>query len=256
MSGMIFMKNIGNSVSNKSTLIIPAVDIKDSKCVQLVQGEPGTEQVIIENPHMVAKDWENRGARILHIIDLDGAFGDNEKNVKVIKEILSEVNVPIQMGGGIRTKEDAIRLLKMGVNKVILGTMAIENPEKVKELSEEFGSGRIIVALDSKDSKVVVKGWTEKTSKSAPEYGKIFEEYGAGGILFTNVDYEGLLKGFDVDPLLELLNAVNIPVIYSGGITSIDDIEKVSKTGAAGVVVGSALYKRKINFEDALKYQE
>jgi phosphoribosylformimino-5-aminoimidazole carboxamide ribotide isomerase len=250
------MKNIENSTSNKSTLIIPAVDIKNGKCVQLVQGEPGTEQVIIENPHKVAKNWETRGARILHIIDLDGAFGDKEKNIEVIKKRLDVVNVPIQMGGGIRTKEDAARLLEMGVHKVILGTMAIENPKNVKELSKEYGSERIIVALDSKDSMVVVKGWTEKTSKSAPEYGKIFEKQGAGGILFTNVDYEGLLKGFDVEPLLELLNAVNIPVIYSGGITSIEDIKKISETDAAGVVIGSALYKGKINFEDSLKYQK
>ncbi|HML06056.1 MAG TPA: 1-(5-phosphoribosyl)-5-[(5-phosphoribosylamino)methylideneamino]imidazole-4-carboxamide isomerase [Methanobacterium sp.] len=249
------MKNIGNSISNKSTLIIPAVDIKNGKCVQLVQGEPGTEQVIIENPHEVAKDWETRGARMLHIIDLDGAFGDKEKNVEIIKKILDVLDVPIQMGGGIRTKEDAVRLLEMGVHKVILGTMAIDNPENVKELSQEYGNERIIVALDSKDSKVVVKGWTEKTSKSAPEYGKIFEERGAGGILFTNVDYEGLLKGFDVKPLLELLNVVNIPVIYSGGISSIEDIKKVSETDAAGVVVGSALYKGKINFKESLKFQ-
>ena len=250
------MKNDENSNSNKSTLIIPAVDIKNGKCVQLVQGEPGTEQVIIENPHEVAKDWENRGAQILHIIDLDGAFGDNKKNTEVIKKILETLNVPVQMGGGIRSKGDAVRLLEMGVHKVILGTMAIENPENVRELSREYGRERIIVALDSKDSKVVVKGWTEKTAKSAPEYGKIFEEHGAGGILFTNVDYEGLLKGFDVEPLHELLEAVNIPVIYSGGITSIEDIKKVSETDAAGVVVGSALYKGKINFEDALKYQK
>ncbi|MEN4006399.1 MAG: 1-(5-phosphoribosyl)-5-[(5-phosphoribosylamino)methylideneamino]imidazole-4-carboxamide isomerase [Methanobacteriaceae archaeon] len=251
------MKNIKNPHSKKSTLlIIPAVDIKNGKCVQLVQGEPGTEQVVIENPHNVAKDWENRGASILHLIDLNGAFGDKKKNVEVIKKILNIVNIPIQMGGGIRTKDDAVRLLKMGVHKVILGTMAIENPENVKELSREFGSERIIVALDSKDSRVVVKGWSEKTSKSAPEYGKIFEAHGAGSILFTNVDYEGLLKGFDVNPLLELLNTVNIPVIYSGGISSIEDIKKVSKTDAAGVVVGSALYKGKINFEEALKYQK
>ena len=249
------MTSIKNPHSNLSTLIIPAVDIKNGKCVQLVQGEPGTEQVVIENPHEVAMDWENRGARILHVIDLDGAFGDNKKNVEVIKKIINQVTVPVQMGGGIRTKEDAVRLLEMGVHKVILGTIAIENPEIVQELSNEFGSERIIVALDSKDSMVVVKGWTEKTSKSAPEYGKIFEEHGAGGILFTNVDYEGLLKGFDVDPLLELLNAVNIPVIYSGGITSIEDIKKVSETDAAGVVVGSALYKGKISFEEALKYE-
>lgn len=249
------MTSIKNPHSNLSTLIIPAVDIKNGKCVQLVQGEPGTEQVVIENPHEVAKDWENRGARILHVIDLDGAFGDNKKNVEVIKKIINQVTVPVQMGGGIRTKEDASKLLEMGVHKVILGTIAIESPEIVQELSNEFGSERIIVALDSKDSMVVVKGWTEKTSKSAPEYGKIFEGHGAGGILFTNVDYEGLLKGFDVTPLLELLNAVNIPVIYSGGITSIEDIKKVSETEAAGVVVGSALYKGKISFEEALKYE-
>ncbi|MGZ7117998.1 MAG: HisA/HisF-related TIM barrel protein, partial [Methanobacterium sp.] len=173
-----------------------------------------------------------------------------------IKKILNDLDIPVQMGGGIRKKADAAQLLEMGIQMVILGTMAIENPENVKELSKEFGSERIIVALDSKDSKVVVKGWTEKTSKSAPEYGKILEEHGAGGILFTNVDYEGLLKGFDVNPLIELLNAVNIPVIYAGGITSIEDIKKVSETGAAGVVVGSALYKGKINFEDSLKYQK
>jgi len=250
------MKNIENPYSKKLILIIPAVDIKNGKCVQLVQGEPGTEQVVIENPHNVAKYWENRGASILHLIDLDGAFGDRKRNVEVINKILNVVNIPIQMGGGIRTKDDAVRLLKMGVHKVILGTLAIENHENVKELSREFGSERIIVALDSKDSKVVIKGWGKKTSRSAPEYGKIFEEHGAGSILFTNVDYEGLLKGFDINPLIELLNTVNIPVIYSGGISSIEDIKKVSKTDVAGVVVGSALYKGKINFEEALKYQK
>lgn len=233
-------------------LIIPAVDIKGGKCVQLVQGEPGTEQVIIENPVNVAKEWEKMGARILHIIDLDGAFGD-KGNIDIIKKIVESVDVPVQVGGGIRTKEDAENLLKMGVNRIILGTMAVENPQIVQDLSKKYGKERIIVALDSKDSKVVVKGWTEKTPKSAPEFGKIFEEYGAGGILFTNVDYEGLLKGFDTEPLIELLNAVNIPVIYAGGVTSIEDIRKLSETSVSGVVVGSALYKGKIEFQEALK---
>lgn len=236
-------------------LIIPAVDIKDGKCVQLVQGKPGTEQIVIENPAEVAKEWEKKGASILHVINLDGAFGNKEKNIEVIKDIINSVSIPVQLGGGIRTKEDAAELLKMGVNKVILGTMAIENPENVEELSREFGSERIIVALDSKDSRVVVKGWTEKTTKSAPEFAKIFEKKGAGGILFTNVDYEGLLKGFDTVPLIDLLNTVNIPVIYSGGVTSIEDIKKLSETDAYGVVIGSALYKGKINFEETLKYQ-
>lgn len=236
-------------------LIIPAVDIKGGKCVQLVQGEPGTEQVVIENPVKVAKSWEELGASILHIIDLDGAFGD-KRNIEIIKDIVSTVNVLIQVGGGIRTKEDAESLLKIGVDRIILGTMAIENPEVVKELSKKYGKDRIIVALDSKDSKVVVKGWTEKTSKSPSEYGKIFEKYGAGGILFTNVDYEGLLKGFDTEPLIELLNSVNIPVIYAGGVTSIDDIKKLSETNVSGVVLGSALYKGTIKFEDSLQYEK
>jgi len=233
-------------------LIIPAVDIKGGKCVQLVQGEPGTEQVVIENPVNVAKEWEKMGASILHIIDLDGAFGD-KGNIDIIKKIVESVDVPVQVGGGIRTKEDAENLLKMGVDRIILGTMAVENPKVVQELSKKYGKERIIVALDSKDSKVVVKGWTEKTPKSAPEFGKIFEEHGAGGILFTNVDYEGLLKGFDTEPLIELLNAVSIPIIYAGGVTSIDDIRKLSKTSVSGVVVGSALYKGKIEFQEALR---
>jgi len=235
--------------------IIPAVDIKGGKCVQLVQGEPGTEQIVIEDPLKVAAKWVGMGASILHIIDLDGAFGD-KRNIEIIRKIITELNVPVQVGGGIRTKEDAENLLKIGADRIILGTMAIENPERVSELSQNYGKDRIIIALDSKDSKVVVKGWTEKTSKSAPEYGKIFEEHGAGGILFTNVDYEGLLRGFDTEPVIELLNSINIPVIYAGGVTSIDDIKKLSKTSVSGVVLGSALYKGTIKFEDALKYEK
>ena len=236
-------------------LIIPAVDIKNGKCVLLVQGIPGTEQIVIENPEIVAEEWENKGAEILHVINLDGAFGRSSKNLEVVKKILNTVSIPVQLGGGIRTLKDAANLLDIGIEKVILGTMAVENPEKVEELSNEYGSNRTIVALDSKDEKVVVKGWTEKTEKSAPELGVALQKRGAGGILFTNVDVEGLMKGFNINPLLKLLKAVDIPVIYSGGVTSLSDIEELSLTKTYGVVIGSALYKGKINFEDALKYQ-
>ena len=152
--------------------------------------------------------------------------------------------------------DDATKLLDMGVERIILGTLAIRNPDTVKVLSSEFGSERITVALDSKDSKVVVRGWTEKTDQTAPELGKIMEDKGAGGILFTNVDHEGLLGGFNVEPLLELLKAVNIPVVYSGGVSSLEDLSILSKTDAYGVVIGSALYKGTINFEDALNYEK
>jgi phosphoribosylformimino-5-aminoimidazole carboxamide ribotide isomerase len=236
--------------------VIPAVDIKNGKCVQLVQGKPGTEQVIIENPEKVAEKWQNEGASLLHVINLDGAFGDAGANLDVVRRILETVSIPVELGGGIRTKEDCAKLLNMGVSKVILGTMAIEHPEYVEELSDEFGSERVMVALDSKDSKVVVRGWTEKTEKTAPELGKLFEKRGAGGILFTNVDVEGLMVGFEVKPLLELLEAVKIPVVYSGGVTSLEDIEKLSKTGAYGVVIGSALYRGRINLKNALEYEK
>lgn len=236
-------------------LIIPAVDIKNGKCVQLVQGKPGTEQVVIENPELVAKKWENNGAKLLHVINLDGAFGNSSENLEIIEKIIETVSIPVQLGGGIRSINDASNLLDMGVEKVILGTMAIETPENVQELSNEYGTNRIIVALDSKDENVVIKGWTEKTEKSAPELGMSLQKKGAGGILFTNVNVEGLMNGFNIDPLLDLLNSVDIPVIYSGGVTSLGDIEKLSQTKTYGVVIGSALYKGLINFEEAIKYE-
>jgi len=234
-------------------IIIPAVDIKNGKCVQLVQGKPGTEQVVIDNPVEVALSWQGKGAEMLHLIDLDGAFGDNRRNQELISEMIQELSIPIEMGGGIRSKEDATKLLNTGIEKVILGTLAMENPDIVTELSKEFTSERVMVALDSKDNQVVVKGWTEKTSKTVPEMGKIMEEAGTGSILFTNVDYEGLLEGFQVDPLLKLLEAVDIPVVYAGGVSSLDDLKVLSDTDVYGVVIGSALYRGKIDFEEALK---
>ncbi|MEG3224872.1 MAG: 1-(5-phosphoribosyl)-5-[(5-phosphoribosylamino)methylideneamino]imidazole-4-carboxamide isomerase [Methanobacteriales archaeon Met13] len=235
-------------------IVIPAVDIKDGKCIQLVQGKLGTEQVVLENPARIAREWQEKGASRIHVIDLGGALGES-KNLEVVEEILRIVSVPIQMGGGIRTLEDAKNLLELGIDQVILGTVAIETPPVVKELAESYGNHRILVALDSKDSQVLIKGWTEKTDKNATEMGKLFEELGAGGILFTNVDYEGLLDGFSLEPLEKLLKTVEIPVIYSGGVSTLKDVAKLSETTVEGVVIGSALYKGNIKFEEALMYE-
>ena len=235
-------------------IIMPAVDIKNGKCVQLVQGKPGTEQIVLDNPAEVALEWEAKGANVLHVIDLGGALEEGG-NIQVVEEILKNVSVPVQMGGGIRTMDDATHLLNIGVDRIILGTLAIKQPETVELLSREFGSERIMVALDSRDSQVVVRGWMEKTDQTAPQLGKIMENKGAGGILFTNVDHEGLLGGFRVEPLLELLESVDIPVVYSGGVSTLEDVATLSQTDAYGVVIGSALYKGTINLEDALAYE-
>ena len=236
-------------------IIIPAVDIKNGKCVQLVQGEPGTEQVIIDNPADVAVKWINKGAKRLHIVDLDGALGSGE-NINIVKEIVEKSTVPTQMGGGIRSIDDARKLLDVGIDIVIIGTMAIENPDIVEQLSSEYSKERICVSLDSKDNKVVTHGWTKYTDKTPLEYAKIFEQKGAGSILFTNVDVEGLLNGINLDAAENLISNIDIPVIYSGGITSAEDIRKLKQINTDYVVIGSALYKGLIEFEDLLEYQD
>lgn len=242
------------SFEKNKMFIMPAVDIKGGKCVQLVQGKPGTEQVSLSNPEKIARHWESLGAEVLHIVDLDGAI-DNKNSLPTIKNILDEVSVPIQLGGGIRTVEYAKTLLDLDIERLIIGTMGIENPQIIKKLSDDYGSDRIMISLDSKDSKVVIKGWQEKIDKSPVELSYEFQDKGAGSILFTNVDVEGLLGGFYTDPVVELVNSVDIPIVYSGGISSIDDIKKLAKTNVQGIVIGSALYKDKIDFKEALKYQ-
>lgn len=243
------------SFKKDEMLIMPAVDIKNGKCVQLVQGEPGSEMVELENPELVAKHWEDLGARNIHVIDLDGTI-NGIASLNTIEKILNEISIPIQLGGGIRSLDYARQLLNLDIERLIIGTMGIQHPETITELSDEYGSDRIMISLDSKDNKVVIKGWREKIDKSPVELSSEFKEYGAGSILFTNVDVEGLLGGFYTDPVVELKESVDIPIVYSGGITTIDDIKKLNESGVDGIVIGSALYKDKIDLTEALKYQK
>ena len=235
-------------------IIIPAVDIKDGKCVQLVQGKPGSEQVIIDNPAKVAKRWQQLGAKRLHIVDLDGALGSGE-NIHIVEEIAESIDIPTQMGGGIRSIADAEKLLDAGITTVIIGTMAIDNPDTIEELSTMYGSERICVSLDSKDNKVLTHGWTKTTDKTPVEYAREFQQRGAGLILYTNVDVEGLQEGINIQPVKDLIENTSIPVIYSGGITSTDDLDVLSVINTPYVVIGSALYTKKLDFKEALKYQ-
>lgn len=243
------------SFKKDEMLILPAVDIKNGKCVQLVQGKPGSEMIEIENPEKIALKWESEGAEQLHIIDLDGTI-NKEVSFSVIKKIIKETSVPLQIGGGIRDVEYAKKLLDLDVERVIIGTMGIKNPKTISILSEEYGSDRIMISLDSKNNKVLIKGWQESIDKTPAELSNIMKEHGAGSILFTNVDVEGLLGGFTIEPLNELKKSTDIPIVYSGGITNISDVKKLNKTGIDGIVIGSALYKNKINLTEALKYQK
>ncbi len=235
--------------------VIPAVDMKDGKCIQLVQGVPGSELVSIDDPVGVALDWVAQGAKTLHLIDLDGAIKGTRSNAPIIEKIVRKckpLGVSIQVGGGIRSFEDAAALLKIGVDRVILSTAAIQNPELVRKLADSFGSDHINVALDAKNGKVSIKGWTEESQFTPVDMGTKFEELGAGSILFTNIDTEGLMQGVDPKPTRKLVESVGIPVIASGGVTSLKDILALRNTGAVGVVVGSALYTNRFTLAEAI----
>lgn len=236
--------------------IYPAIDLKNKKCVSLVQGIPGTERVSIDEPLGVAFRWVAEGANVLHLIDLDGAIEGKRRNSSIIESIVKNFDIETQVGGGIRSKDDAAGLLALGVNRVILGTAAINNPSLVEEFSGEFGSERIMVALDSKNGMVTTHGWAKSSIFTAVELGRKFEELGAGSILFTDINTEGLLRGVNPEPTEELAHALKIPVIASGGITTLSDIELIKKTGAKGVVVGAALYVGKFTLREALGFEE
>src|SRR3972149_759950 len=236
--------------------IIPAIDLKNRKCVSLVQGIPGTERVSLDDPAGIARRWVSEGAGVLHLIDLDGAIEGKRLNRSIIESIVKDLNIETQVGGGIRTKKDASDLLLLGVDRVILGTAAINNPALVEELSSEFGNERIIVALDSKNGMVTTHGWAKSSIFTAVELGRKFEKLGAGSILFTDINTEGLLKGVDTEPTRELAEALEIPVIASGGITTLSDIEAIKGTGAKGAVIGAALYVGNFSLREALELEE
>ena len=230
--------------------IIPAIDIKDGKCTQLIGGMPGTE-TFYGDPVFVAKKWESLGSEILHVIDLDSTLGSGNNTEKLL-EIKNSVNIPIQFGGGIRTIGAAREFLEYGIERIILGTLAISdylnNFEIINELRDEFGPDRIIVALDSKKGNIVVKGWQEKTELKAHEFVRNFEGL-IWGFLYTDVDVEGKMMGINLKRTKRVVESTHLPVIVSGGISSAGDIEDLKEISTWGVVLGKALYEGKIDFE-------
>ncbi|MGI6649114.1 MAG: 1-(5-phosphoribosyl)-5-[(5-phosphoribosylamino)methylideneamino]imidazole-4-carboxamide isomerase [Bacillota bacterium] len=236
-------------------LVIPAIDLREGRCVRLIQGRLDQEIVFSNNPAEVASNWEKRGAQWLHVVDLDGAFAGELRNLDKIKAIVKNVNIPIQVGGGIRTMETVRQLLDLGVNRVILGTSAVAQPEMVREAVAEFGE-RILVGIDGRDGKVVIEGWDKTSEKSILELGREVEEIGIKRIVLTDIRRDGMLKGPNVEGTREMGLACNLKILASGGISSLEDIRSLKALepyGVEGVIIGRALYSGVVVLEEALE---
>ncbi|MEZ3145032.1 1-(5-phosphoribosyl)-5-[(5-phosphoribosylamino)methylideneamino]imidazole-4-carboxamide isomerase [Halobaculum sp. MBLA0143] len=231
--------------------VIPAVDVKDGETVQLVGGDPETGTAY-GDPAETARRWIDAGAETLHLVDLDGAFTGERVNDTALDRIVDAVgdDVSLQVGGGIRTADEAVALVDAGVDRVILGTAAVETPEIVGEIDDRR-AGTVTVSLDARDDEVVVSGWTETTGLDPAEAAARYEDRGAGAILFTDVDVEGQLAGVNTDAVRAVTEAVEIPVIASGGVASVDDVVALRDAGAAAVVVGTALYEEQFTLSEA-----
>lgn len=235
--------------------VIPAVDIRGGKCVRLYRGQAEKETVFDADPLQVAKRWENEGASLLHVVDLDGAFEGRPVNVGVIKRIAGSLSIPVQVGGGIRSTGGAWPYLDAGVSRVIVGTAAFESEGWLEDAAGELGE-RLVVGLDVKDEKVAVSGWTSDTGMTAGEALKRLTGAGVRRIIYTNVGRDGTLEGPDLEGIEKVARMSQVPVIASGGVSRLKDVLDVwrlSDLGVEGVIVGMALYRGRLNLPEALR---
>ena len=231
--------------------ILPAIDIKDGRCVQLVGGKPGTEKVSIENVLGVARRWQSEGAEMIHMIDLDSALGTGN-NISLIEMLVGDLAVPVQVGGGIRSGEQVQRLFDIGCERVILGTKAVQDRTFVQELAEQYPEG-IVVALDAIANEVMIRGWQEASGKDLLQLATDLSDLPIFGFLYTNVEVEGKLQGIDPIPIKALRESTKKPVIVSGGISSMKDLYSLMLMGVDSVVVGMAIYTGNIDFKRAAR---
>ena len=233
-------------------IIYPAIDMKDQSCVRLIQGSYDKMTIYEKDPVKIAKKWENIGAEILHLVDLDGARNGNRVNEPVVREILKNINIPVQLGGGIRDTETVDLFLDLGVSGVIIGTAAIKNPAWIKETIKLYGD-RIIVGIDAINGWVATDGWESVSKVKAVEYIKELESYGLNRIVYTDIEKDGMLRGPNFKMYEELIKEVSLEIIASGGITTLEDIQKLKKMNLYGAIIGKALYDGKLTLEEALK---
>lgn len=235
-------------------LIIPAIDIREGQVVRLVQGNFDQETVYSHDPLEVARRWKEEGAEFLHIVDLDGAREGKPRNLKWVEKIAQQVSTPIQMGGGIRSLEVIEEVFKRGVQRVVMGTEAVESPDLIREACEEYGE-KIAVGIDAQDGLVAIRGWTSSTSRKAVTLARRMEGLGVRTIIFTDIKSDGMLNGPNVRGLKELLEATSVSLIASGGVSNLDDVKKLKeleKDGLQGVIIGKALYTGGVNLKEAI----
>ena len=238
-------------------LLIPAIDLKDGQCVRLKQGDMDQSTVFGEDPAAIARSWVNKGARRVHLVDLNGAFAGKPKNEQAIRAILKEVGseVDVQLGGGIRDLDTIERYLDGGLSYVIIGTAAVKNPGFLRDACTAFG-GHIIVGLDAKDGKVATDGWSKLSGHEVIDLAKKFEDYGVEGVIYTDIGRDGMLTGINIEATVKLAQALTIPVIASGGLSNIKNIEElcaVESEGVEGVICGRAIYSGDLDFAAAQK---
>jgi len=238
-------------------LIIPAIDIKNKKCVRLLRGNPEFETIYSNEPVFQAKFWEREGAKRLHIVDLDGAFEGKTKNLDIIQRIVEETHIEIEVGGGIRDNRIIRALKNRGVHKIIIGTAAIENKKFIKNLCKNDAKS-VIIAIDAADGFVVKNGWKETTNKRAVDIIKELEEFGVEEVIYTDILRDGTLEGPNYDSIETMLTVTDIPIIVSGGISSLDDLKRLKEfesMGMIGVIIGKALYEGRFRLSEAKQYE-
>ena len=236
-------------------LLIPAIDLKDGRCVRLKQGDMNAETVFSEDPAATARHWVEQGARRIHLVDLNGAVAGRPRNEAAIRSIVDAVggNVPVQLGGGIRDLDTIERYLDDGISYVIIGTAAVKNPGFLHDACSAF-PGQIIVGLDARDGKVATDGWSKLTRHDVLDLAKKFEGYGVEAVIYTDIGRDGMLTGVNVEATVRLARELRIPVIASGGFASLEDVEKlcaIEEDGVTGAILGRALYEGKLDFRAA-----
>ncbi len=233
--------------------ILPAIDLRDGKCVRLLRGDYAQETIYGDDPVVMARKWEALGARRLHVVDLDGAKAGAPENHEVVAQIARALSIPVQLGGGLRTRESIAQVLESGVERAIIGTRAIQNPEWAREMFREFGP-RLILGLDAREGKIATAGWMETSAVEAVEFAQQAEAWGCRRIIFTDIARDGTLEGPNIPALQKVAAAVSIPVVASGGVHVAQDVRALRQVAnVEGVIVGKALYANTATLPDLLQ---